>query len=49
MKAHLIAEPSGAVATAAYLFRGDDLPAGKTVAVVSGGNMDPATVSELLG
>jgi threonine dehydratase len=49
MKAHLIAEPSGAVATAAYLFRGDDLPAGKTVAVVSGGNMDPATISELLG
>jgi threonine dehydratase len=47
--AHLVAEPSGAVATAAYLFRGDDLPPGKTVAIVSGGNMDPATLSELLG
>ncbi|MCG8915342.1 threonine/serine dehydratase [Actinokineospora sp. PR83] len=46
--ARLIAEPSGAVATAAYLFRGDELPRGKTVAVVSGGNMDPELARELL-
>lgn len=47
-KAHLVAEPSGAVTTAAYLFHGDELPSGKTVAVVSGGNLDPKTLVELL-
>jgi threonine dehydratase len=35
----LVAEPSGALSTAAYLFRRDALPAGLTVAVVSGGNV----------
>lgn len=34
----LVAEPSGALSTAAYLRRRDELPAGRTVAVVSGGN-----------
>jgi threonine dehydratase len=34
----LVAEPSGALTTAAYLWHRDDLPAGRTVAVVSGGN-----------
>jgi threonine dehydratase len=33
------AEPSGAVTTAARLFHADALPAGTTVAVVSGGNV----------
>jgi threonine dehydratase len=47
-KAHLVAEPSGAVTTAAYLFHGDELPPGKTVAVVSGGNLDPKTLVDLL-
>jgi threonine dehydratase len=47
-KAHLVAEPSGAVTTAAYLFHGDELPSGKTVAVVSGGNLDPKTLVDLL-
>jgi threonine dehydratase len=47
-KAHLVVEPSGAVATAAYLFHGDKLPEGKTVAVVSGGNLDPTTLVDLL-
>ncbi|HEV7980746.1 threonine/serine dehydratase [Amycolatopsis sp.] len=47
-KAHLVAEPSGAVTTAAYLFHGDELPSGKTVALVSGGNLDPAVLVELL-
>ncbi|GAA0331159.1 threonine/serine dehydratase [Actinoallomurus spadix] len=38
--AHLIVEPSGAVTVAAYLFNKDRLPAGRTVAVLSGGNVD---------
>jgi threonine dehydratase len=37
-KARLIAEPSGATVLAAYLKR--EAPAGRTVAVVSGGNID---------
>jgi threonine dehydratase len=37
-----VAEPSGAVATAAWLFHHDALPASNcTVAVISGGNIDP--------
>ncbi|ACU96155.1 threonine ammonia-lyase [Saccharomonospora viridis] len=47
-KARLVAEPSGAVATAAYLFHGDELPVGRTVAVVSGGNIDPALLADVL-
>jgi threonine dehydratase len=34
----LVAEPSGALTTAAYVWHRSDLPAGKTVAVLSGGN-----------
>lgn len=47
-RCRLVAEPSGAVATAAYLFRAGALPAGRTVCVVSGGNVDPDTFVELL-
>ncbi len=47
-KARLVAEPAGAVATAAALFRADQLPAGQTVAVVSGGNIDPALFAEII-
>ncbi len=47
-EARLIAEPSGAVATAAYVFHSDELPAGRTVSVVSGGNLDPALLASLL-
>ncbi|MGK3200785.1 threonine ammonia-lyase [Amycolatopsis sp. MEPSY49] len=47
-KARLVAEPSGAVTTAAYLFHEAELPAGKTVAIVSGGNADPALFAEIL-
>jgi threonine dehydratase len=37
-----VAEPSGAVAPAAWLFHRDLLPPSKaTVAVISGGNIDP--------
>ncbi|MGC9669390.1 threonine ammonia-lyase [Planosporangium sp. 12N6] len=44
----IVAEPSGAVTTAAYLHHRDQLPAGRTVAVVSGGNLDPALLAGLL-
>ena len=47
-RARLIAEPSGATATAAYLHRGNDLPAGRTVTIVSGGNIDPTLLTRLL-
>ncbi|WP_034088968.1 threonine ammonia-lyase [Streptacidiphilus albus] len=48
-RGRLVAEPSGAVATAAYLHHADRLPQGRSVAaVVSGGNLDPALLSELL-
>jgi len=46
--AKTLAEPSGAVAPAAFLFHADELP--KTainVAVISGGNIDPALLTEL--
>ena len=47
--ARLVAEPSGAVATAAYLFHRDELPAGRTyVSVVSGGNVAAERLAELL-
>ncbi len=47
-RAHLVAEPSGAVTTAAYLYRAADLPAGRTVAVVTGGNIGPADLAAML-
>ncbi|MFC7730572.1 hypothetical protein [Actinomadura keratinilytica] len=47
-EARLIAEPAGAVATAAYLFRRDELPDARTyVSVLSGGNVDPALFLDL--
>lgn len=43
-----LAEPSGAVAPAAWLFRRDALPESKaTVAVISGGNIDPELLQRL--
>jgi threonine dehydratase len=48
LQARLVAEPSGAVATAAFLHHADQLPGGKTVAVLSGGNIDPAVLRRLL-
>ncbi len=41
LNAHLVAEPGGAAAVAAYLHHADELPPGKVVAMVSGGNIDP--------
>jgi threonine dehydratase len=47
--ARLVPEPSGAVATAALLFHAAELPCyTKAVAVVSGGNVDPALLAEVL-
>ena len=46
--ARLVVEPSGAVATAARLFHSGELPSGRTVAVVSGGNLDPAVLAALV-
>jgi threonine dehydratase len=43
-----IAEPSGAVATAGFLFRADLLPKTKlNVAIISGGNIEPNMLEEL--
>ena len=43
-----LAEPSGAVAAAAWLFDHDSLPASNhTVAVISGGNIDPELLSRI--
>lgn len=45
----LVPEPSGAVAAAALLFHADKLPQYRqAVAVVSGGNVDPALLAEVL-
>jgi threo-3-hydroxy-L-aspartate ammonia-lyase len=49
LQARLVAEPGGAVAVAACLFRAAQLPAaGTTVAVVSGGNVDPGLLADVL-
>lgn len=43
-----LAEPSGAVAVAAFLFHADELPdTNINVAVISGGNIDPKLLAEL--
>ena len=45
----LVPEPSGAVATAALIFHAHQLPAyRKAVSVVSGGNVDPAFLAQVL-
>ncbi len=43
-----VAEPSGAVAVAGFLFRGDQLPKTKfNVAIISGGNIDPKMLEDI--
>jgi threonine dehydratase len=45
----LVAEPSGAVTFAAYLFHEAKLPRGRNVvAVLSGGNVEPALLAEIM-
>jgi threo-3-hydroxy-L-aspartate ammonia-lyase len=47
--ARLVAEPGGAAAVAACLFRSGELPQAKTpVAVLSGGNIDPELLTRIL-
>jgi len=48
--ARLVAEPAGAVAAAACMFRADQLPAAAhPVAILSGGNVDPEMLAGILG
>jgi len=45
-----VAEPSGAVATAGFIFHAPELPETKlAVAVISGGNIEPQMLEELHG
>ena len=46
LHAHIVSEPSGAVGLAAY--RRGALPPGRTVVVVSGGNIEPRLLAEVL-
>lgn len=46
-RAKIVAEPSGAVATAGALYHGHPFRGRRVVAVVSGGNLDPATLGRL--
>jgi threonine dehydratase len=49
LESRFLAEPSGAVTSAAFFFHRDKLPpAKKTVAVVSGGNIAPEMLREIL-
>jgi threonine dehydratase len=49
LRARLVAEPSGAVAFAAYLFHQDELPPTRNnVAVISGGNVEPDLLARVL-
>ena len=48
-RAGLVAEPGGAVAVAAWLFHAAELPAARApVALLSGGNIDPALLTDIL-
>ena len=49
LRVRLVAEPSGAVTFAAYLFHRGELPTSRlTVAVISGGNVEPGLLAEVL-
>ena len=49
LRVRLVAEPSGAVTFAAHLFHGEELPTSRlTVAVISGGNVEPDLLAEVL-
>ena len=49
LRVRLVAEPSGAVPFAAYLFHRDELPATRiNVAVISGGNVEPHLLAKVL-
>jgi threonine dehydratase len=45
-----VAEPSGAVAAAGFIFHAERLPRAKiSVAIISGGNIDPVILEEFRG
>ncbi len=49
LRVRLVSEPSGAVTFAAYLFHREELPASRlTVAVISGGNVEPGLLARVL-
>jgi threonine dehydratase len=49
IRVKLVAEPSGAVTFAAYLFHREELPTSRlTVAVISGGNVEPTLLADVL-
>jgi threonine dehydratase len=48
LRGRLVVEPSGAVSVAGHLKHRDTLPAGPAVAVISGGNIEPATLIRIL-
>lgn len=49
MNVHMVAEPSGAVTFAAWLFHAKELAGSKkAVAVISGGNVDPQLLAQVL-
>ena len=49
LSARLVAEPSGAVTSAAFFFHYDELPrVGKTVAIISGGSVEPQLLASVL-
>jgi len=46
---HMVSEPSGAVTFAAWLFHAQELPSSKkAIAVISGGNVDPQLLAQVL-
>jgi len=47
-RARLVAEPGGAAAVAACLYRKDELAGSRVVAVLSGGNVDPVLLARVL-
>jgi threonine dehydratase len=47
-EANLVVEPSGALGVAAYLDGSGQFAPGRAVAVLSGGNLDPALLAELV-
>lgn len=47
-RSRLVVEPSGAVATAGWMTHPDPASLGRSVAIVSGGNVDPAVFAEAI-
>ncbi|HWR15296.1 MAG TPA: threonine/serine dehydratase [Terriglobales bacterium] len=47
-EAKLVVEPSGAVTTAAFMFHAGEFRSGKTVAVISGGSVEPEFLAKVI-